>query len=155
MSAVIERVKSARAFEALHALLVEYERQLPVDLRHGAEPALQDVERIYVAPNAAYLARFGADYGGCVAVRAIDAGTAVLQRLYVQPRHRGHGAARALTKAAIEFARERGCSRIVLDTQAARLPAAAALYRSLGFVECEPYSSVDYDDPTFMALELR
>lgn len=155
MGAQIERVESARAFEALHALLVEYERELPPDLRHGAEPALDEVKRSYAAPNAAFVARFGEDYGGCVVVRVLDGATAILQRLFVQPRHRGRGAARALSIAAIEFARECGCSRIVLDTDAQRLPAAAALYRSLGFAECEPYGKVDYENPTFMALQLR
>jgi GNAT superfamily N-acetyltransferase len=75
--------------------------------------------------------------------------------MYVRPTHRGQGAARALAAAAITFARESGCERIVLDTEAERLSAAAALYRSLGFKECEPYASVDYERPTFMELRLK
>ena len=155
MAAQIERAQTPEAFRALHALLVEYERDLPPDLRHGAEPTLREVEQTYVGKNAGYLARFGDVYGGCVGVRIVDSGTAILQRLFVQPQHRGGGGARALTLAAVEFARQHGCERIVLDTDAARLGAAAALYRSMGFVDCDPYGPVDYANPTFMELRLR
>lgn len=152
---LIERVKTFEAFRALYALLVEYERDLPPELRHGMEPNLEDVERTYTGNNAAFLARLDDGYGGCVAVTMLDAQTAILQRLYVQPSRRGAGAARALAQAAITFARERGCERIVLDTEAEQLSAAAALYRSMGFRECGPYGPVDYEHPTFMELALR
>lgn len=155
MAALIERVDSHEAFRILHGLLVEYERDLPPDLRHGKEPTLEDTERTYRGGNAAFLARFEDGYGGCVAVTMLDAATAILQRLYVVPSRRGAGAARALAQAAIAFACERGCERIVLDTEAERLSAAAALYRSMGFRECEPYGPVDYERPTFMELALR
>lgn len=155
MTAVIERADSPASFRTLHGLLLEYERSLPADLRHGVEPALHDVEQTYAGANAAFVARLGDACIGCVGIRTIDSASALLQRLYVQPQHRGHGAARALTSAAIEFARERGCERIVLDTDAERLDAAVALYRSLGFVDCAPYAPVDYEHPTFMELRLR
>lgn len=155
MAAVIERAESPAAFRALHGLLLEYERSLPADLRHGVEPTLRDAEQTYIGANAAFVAQLGDAYIGCVGVRTIDSATALLQRLYVQPHHRGHGAARSLTIAAIEFARERGCERIVLDTDAQRLEAAATLYRSLGFTDCPPYAPVDYEHPTFMELRLR
>lgn len=154
MAALIERVEGQEAFRIFHALLVEYERDLPPDLRHGEEPALEGAMRTYAGDNAAFLARFEDGCGGCVAVTMLDAATAILQRLYVQPSRRGAGAARALAQAAIDFARERGCERIVLDTEAERLSAAAALYRSMGFRECGPYGPVDYRCPTFMELVL-
>lgn len=152
---MVERVESPQAFRELHALLLEYERSLAPDLRHGAKPSLHDVEQTYAGANAAFVVRLGEVYAGCVGVRVIDPATAVLQRLYVRPQHRGHGAARALVAASIEFARGHGCARIVLDTQAERLEAAAALYRSLGFTDCPPYAAVDYENPTFMELRLR
>ena len=155
MSIAVKRVENAAEFQTLHELLVEYERDLPADLRHGAEPSLEDVRRRYHADNAGFLAILDADYGGCVAVTLLDARTAVLQRLYVRAPHRGRGAARALTMAAIGYARERGCERIVLDTEAERLRAAYELYRSVGFRECEAYGAVDYRCPTFMELQLR
>jgi GNAT superfamily N-acetyltransferase len=154
MAAIIERVESPQAFAALHALLVEYERDLAPDLRHGFEPTLQEVEQRYVEPNAAFLALFEGTYGGCAVVVLRDRSTAMLRHLFVTPHLRGQGAARALTLAAIEYARELRCMRMVLDTEAQRLRGAYELYRSLGFVECEPYGEVDYRCPTFMELQL-
>jgi len=142
---IVERVETPAAFSALRELLEEYENALPPELRHSGEPAF----------DAAFLARSGNDYAGCAGVSSAAAGTAVLQRMYVQPAHRGKGAARALAQAAIAYARERGCERIVLDTHAERMKAAYRLYRSLGFVESKPYGEVDYACPTFMELRLR
>jgi GNAT superfamily N-acetyltransferase len=155
MSVLIERVQTPDAFRVLYELLIEYERDLPADLRHGAEPSLEEVGQTYTGQNAAFLASVDDAYAGCVAVRVADPQTAVLQRLYVRPAQRGHGAARALTTAAIAFARDAGCNRIVLDTEAERLSAAYKLYCSMGFRECAAYGAVDYRCPTFMELPLR
>lgn len=145
MACVVEAVSGERAIHALIALVVEYERSLPEDLRHS------ESEREF---DGAFLARFDNRYGGCVAV-TLKGDTAIMKRLYVRPEYRGKGAARALTLAAVGFARERGCERIALDTDARQLSAAYALYRSLGFTECEPYGPVDYANPTYMELRLR
>lgn len=151
----VEFVHDRAAFGHLHRLLVEYERALPPDLRHGREPALPEVETAYGGEDASgFLARIDGTYGGCVVVSALSTPSAVLQRLYVQPEHRSKGAARALAIAAAELARERGCARIVLDTDAQRLRPAYELYRSLGFAECEPYGPVSYACPTYMELKL-
>ena len=55
-----------------------------------------------------------------------------LEDLFVRDEARGSGLGRALVKAALERARERGCARIHLDTGEANA-AALALYRSVGF----------------------
>jgi putative acetyltransferase len=152
----VERARGRAAFGQLHALLTEYERSLPEDLRHGDELSLQAVEATYDGQDAAaFLARIERVYGGCVVISGLTSSCAVLQRLYVRPVYRGKGAAKALTLAAIQYARERGCERIVLDTQAQQLPAAYNLYVALGFVACEPYAPVAYAEPTYMELRLR
>lgn len=141
----VERVRGSAGFARLHQLLGEYERDLPEDLRHGSEPMV----------DAAFLARIDGEDAGCVIVSSVATPSAILQRLYVRANYRGKGAARALAQAAIAYAREHGCARIVLDTDAQRLNAAFSLYRSLGFEECAPYGPVDYATPTFMQLRLR
>lgn len=55
-----------------------------------------------------------------------------LEDLFVRESARRSGLARALTSAAIERSRVRGCARIELDVDEAN-PAALGLYRSLGF----------------------
>ncbi len=53
-----------------------------------------------------------------------DPGTAAISGAYVRPVLRGHGFGRALVESAIAWAKERGCSRISLDFEAANLQAA-------------------------------
>ncbi len=56
--------------------------------------------------------------------------------LFVEPAHRGAGVGRSLVMAAVEYARSQpGVSYVRLAVTDAA-PEAAALYRSLGFVDC-------------------
>ncbi len=154
MGTVIVRAQTTAQFERLHELLLEYERSLPPDLRHGAvsDPAV--LPKAYGESNAAFLALLDGAAAGCIALTALEAPTAVMKRLYVKPAYRHFGIARALVAALIAFARERGYRRVVLDTDRERLNAAYRLYESLGFSDCEPYAAVDYANPTYMELRL-
>jgi putative acetyltransferase len=147
--------KSDSDFERLHDLFVAYEADLPEDLRHGAVPPIHELRATYGQDNAAFLALIGVEAIGCVAVRELDAQTALLLRLFVRPASRGLGAARLLSSAAIEFAKDGGYRRVVLDTNKVQLKAAYRLYRSLGFQECDAFTAVTYACPTFMELPLR
>ncbi|XP_053556915.1 putative N-acetyltransferase 8B [Bombina bombina] len=55
-----------------------------------------------------------------------------LKRLSVAESHRGKGVATALCRTLIDFARDRGCEAVVLDTTLAQL-AAQRLYEKMGF----------------------
>jgi GNAT superfamily N-acetyltransferase len=151
----VRRVKDDADFERLHALLLEYEASLPPDLRHGVVGDLATVRTQYGDPHAAFVAGDGAGIAGCIGVTRRDARDALVLRLYVRPEQRGRGVARRLVEAALAFARAHGFERAVLDTDKTRLPAAYALYESLGFTECAPYGPVDYASPTYMELRLR
>ena len=80
-------------------------------------------------------------------------GDAELKRMYVEPAGRGRGVGRALGEAAIVEARRLGHRRLLLDSRAS-LTAACTLYRSLGFVDVEPYRHNPFGDAVFMAMEL-
>ncbi len=76
----------------------------------------------------------------CATLRAAPAWgarTGELKRLYVAPEARGAGLARRLVRLVEDAARERGLTRVVLDT-GIRQPAAIALYRSLGYRPVSP-----------------
>jgi len=156
MKARIQRAQTTTEFEQFRELLVEYEQSLPADLRHDLKiPEVRMLGIEYDEPNAAFLALVDRAAAGCVALTTLDASTGVIKRLYVKPAYRQLGIARTLLTAAIQFAREQRHLRVVLDTDRGRLHAAYKLYLELGFVECEPYGSVDYACPTYMELRLQ
>ena len=150
----IRRAQSDADFARLHGILIEYEADLPPELRHGSVPSVADLQDEYAGRRAAFVALSNDAAIGCVAVTALDPTTAVLLRLFVSPQGRRRGVARSLVEAAIAFARENGYDRMTLDTHKAQLPAAYRLYQSLGFVECRPLTEVTYECPTFMELSL-
>ena len=92
---------------------------------------------------------------GCLALDERDASTGIVKRLYVKPSFRGHGIARALMDDSIAVARERGYTRVILDTNREQLAAAYKLYLSMGFSEyASENDDVEYVCPTFMELWL-
>ncbi|HEY1882403.1 MAG TPA: GNAT family N-acetyltransferase [Candidatus Cybelea sp.] len=154
MAIEIQRVVSERDYARLHELFVAYEDDLIPELRHGDVPPIDELQRMFGGEDAAFLANGEQRAAGCIAVMRFDRRTAVIRHLFVDPQARGAGAARALVTSAIEFARDAGCERVVLDTAKEHLPVAYRLYLSLGFRESAPYTTVNYRCPTFMELKL-
>jgi len=91
---------------------------------------------------------------GVVAVRPLSDSTCELKRLWVESEAKGTGLGRDLARTAIAFARNAGYSEMKLDTLKTRMPAAIALYRSLGFVDAEAYTHNPEPDVLFMNLIL-
>jgi GNAT superfamily N-acetyltransferase len=154
MIVAVHRARHDSDFLDLYRLFVDYEAALPHDLRHGAVPDATSLKDAYGDENAAFLAAIESEAIGCVGVTMLDTQTARMRHLFVQPAHRGLGAARSLVAASIDFVREQGCRRYVLDTHKGILRPAYELYRSFGFEECAPNVSVSYACPTFMELFL-
>jgi putative acetyltransferase len=84
------------------------------------------------------LARRGSEAVGCGAFRPIDARTVEIKRMFVDPRCRGRGIARAVLDGLEAEARRRGYVRSILET-GVRQPEAIALYRSVGYVPIAPF----------------
>jgi GNAT superfamily N-acetyltransferase len=77
-----------------------------------------------------------------------------MKRMYVRPAYRGLKLGRMLAERLIDEARAAGYTLMKLDTDTApKFAAAIALYRSLGFVECERYNADP--DPKTLWFEKR
>jgi ribosomal protein S18 acetylase RimI-like enzyme len=73
-----------------------------------------------------------------VALRPLGSDSCEIKRMYVRPAFRGRGVGRLLAEQALAAAVAAGYRRACLDTLSS-MTGAIALYRSLGFVEVEPY----------------
>jgi GNAT superfamily N-acetyltransferase len=130
---------------AFYDLIAEYENDLPPNLRHAK------LDPFVVA----FMAALDGKPCGCVVLDERDAKTGIIKRLFVKPSFRGHGVARALMDDLLAVARERGYTRVILDTNREQLAAAYQLYRSMGFTEyADDSDAVSYACPTFMELLL-
>ncbi len=130
---------------AFYALIAEYEASLSPELRHAK------LEPFVVT----FMASLDGAPCGCLALDERDAQTGIVKRLYVKPAFRGHGIARALMDDLLAAARERGYTRVILDTNREELAAAYHLYLSMGFSEyVGAEEGVEYACPTFMELTL-
>jgi ribosomal protein S18 acetylase RimI-like enzyme len=78
-----------------------------------------------------------------------------LKRLFLRSGYRSRGLGRVLVEAIIEEARKLGYTQMRLDTMSDRMAPAIALYKSVGFVEIEPYYQSPVDTTKFMELDLR
>ncbi|HEX6314034.1 MAG TPA: GNAT family N-acetyltransferase [Gemmatimonadaceae bacterium] len=141
--------------DIVRTLFREYADSLGVSLDYqGFDGELRSLPGDYASPRGTVmLARHNDRVVGCVGVRPFDATTAEMKRLYVRPDGRGGGVGRSLAEAAIQFAAQAGYARMRLDTlpQMAR---AQDLYRSLGFVEIDPYRFSPVEGTQFLELPL-
>ena len=155
--AEVIRAQSISDIEHARELFKEYAAWLEIDLCfQNFEKELAELPGEYAPPNGRLLLAIkDTGIAGCVAMRKIGEGICEIKRLFVRPEFRGHGLGRALAEAIIREAKQLGYERMRLDTLPPKMNDAIALYRSLGFVEIEPY----YDNPVpgakFMELRLR
>lgn len=99
---------------------------------------LDSVEESYLASGCFWVAESGGgEIVGMVGVQGVEESQAELKRLRVRKEYRRNGIGSRLVDLCIQFCREKGYRRIVLDTAAPSAPgfqAALSLYESKGFV---------------------
>lgn len=140
---------------AARNLFIEYADFLGVDLCfQDFQHELDGLPGEYAPPDGRLLLAVENEQAiGCVAVRDLGNGVCEMKRLYVQPGHQGNGLGRKLAEAIIAEAKAIGYKKMRLDSLAS-LKEAAALYRSLGFVEIPAYRFNPLPEAVFFELEL-
>lgn len=155
MDLLIRQATSADDIRQARELFVEYAAWLKVDLCfQGFEQELAALPGNYAPPaGRLLLASLDGEPAGCIALRPLEPGVGEVKRLYVRAGFRGRGMAKRLAGEIVTAARAIGYASLRLDTLEF-MREAAALYRSLGFVEIAPY----YDNPlpgaVYMELQL-
>lgn len=111
----------------------------PAESHHGVDVS------VLLQPNAAFaVARDETGQAvGCGAVWCVPE-YGELKRMYVRPKCRGKGVARALMDFLEEQAKARGCAAMTLET-GIRQHEAIALYRRAGYEFCAPFGSYAED----------
>ena len=153
---IVHVTQPGRELEEVRALFLEYASSLGFSLCfQGFDEELRGLPGMYAPPRGRLL--LGIEDGeptGCVGLHEWSGDAAEMKRLYVRPPFRGRGLARALTIAALAEARTIGYRAVRLDTIAATMQPAIALYRDLGFREIAPYRKNPIPGALYLELML-
>ena len=151
----IREASGEKDIKTVRKLFVEYGESLGFDLCfQDFDDELAGLPGEYAPPDGRILlAEEGGRAIGCVALRDLGEGTCEMKRLYVRPGFRGAGTGRELAESIVAIARDRGYGRMRLDTLAS-MAAANGLYRSMGFVETEPYRFNPLESAVYLELAL-
>jgi GNAT superfamily N-acetyltransferase len=99
---------------------------------------IDDSSKFYPPTGRFYLVHWAGGHVGVGCLKQLAAGVGEVQRMYVQPHARGVGAGRMLVERLLQDARLLGYMKVRLESLKA-LSAAHKLYRSVGFVDIDPY----------------
>jgi putative acetyltransferase len=123
----------ARDWEDPQGIALRTAQRAELDERYGCDdhepgplPSAEDVSVFLMAFGP------GGEAIGCGALRALDAESAEVKRMYVAPGSRGSGVAPALLNALEDAARERGWTTLKLETGVAQ-PDAIRFYEREGY----------------------
>jgi putative acetyltransferase len=138
------------------ALFEEYASGLGISLCfQNFDRELANLPGDYAPPDGRLLLAYqNEQLAGCIALRKLEPNVCEMKRLFLRPSFRGKGVGRVLVDSIIEQARTVGYARMRLDTLPGRMDRALALYRSIGFVEIEPYCENPVGGATFMEFDL-
>jgi carbonic anhydrase len=133
-------------FDEVRKLFRSYQAGLPPHLRFS-DAEWQELPGAYSSPGGVLLfATVDGKSAGCVGLRPFPVnGTCEIKRLYVDPLYRGHNLGRSLMVRVLDIARSMGYTSVRLDTHAATMGAAVALYRQFGFeqIPADPMPQVE------------
>jgi ribosomal protein S18 acetylase RimI-like enzyme len=129
---------------------------LGLDLRlQNFEEELAFLSGKYALPyGRLYIAIFNDNLAGYIALRAIDKEYCEMKRLYVRAQFRKLGIGYALAKKVIDDAKNIGYVCMLLDTSSS-MQDAISLYRTIDFINVEPYYNNPNDNIVYLGLDLN
>jgi putative acetyltransferase len=142
--------------QAVVDMFREYSKELNEDINfQDFEKELSNPLTKYGPPNGVLLiALVNGIPAGCIAMHALgNDETCEMKRLFVRPAYRSISLGKTLSNELILEAKKRNYKTMVLDTLK-KLQPAILLYRSMGFIETEPYYINPLTDVIFMKKEL-
>ena len=148
LSISAEPFDSRDAQELIAALDAGLAKLYPPEQRFGPNLKAQHLED---GRGTFLVARDNGRAVGCGAIRMLDASTAEVKRMYVEPEQRGRGVGRAVLGRLETAARQMGVRRLVLETGTSS-PDALALYRGAGFTRIDCWGEYAAS-PTSVCLE--
>jgi GNAT superfamily N-acetyltransferase len=153
---IIVEANTHEDVEHARTLFKEYQEGLGISLCfQNFDHELKNLPGDYAPPDGRLLLAKDDDdqIAGCIAMRKHSPGICEMKRLFVRPAYRSTGLGRVLVNTIIDEARKLGYTHMRLDTLPGRMDKAIALYRSIGFVDIEPYYT-SVEDAKFMELDL-
>jgi putative acetyltransferase len=153
----IIQAETPEQIESAREIFREYEKWLDLDLCfQGFENELAELPGKYALPEGLLWLAFdeGDRVAGCIALRKLEEGVCEMKRLFVRDDYRGRGVGKLLVHSLIDKARQLGYRKMRLDTHPPKMGKAVGIYRSLGFVEIEPYYDNPHEDVLYMELSL-
>lgn len=138
------------------SLFLEYAESLDFDLCfQNFDNELENFPSQYFPPtDSLFLALSEKEAIGCVGIRYFEKDICEMKRLYVKPEYRGQKAGKELAVSAIKSGKALGYEYMRLDTLFS-METANRLYRSLDFIEINPYRDNPIDGAIYMELNLK
>jgi putative acetyltransferase len=104
------------------------------------------IERLRAADVTFYSVWDGEQLAACGAIKHLDAAHGELKSMRADPAYRGKGAGRAVLLHLMEVARQRGYTRLSLETGSTEpFEPARSLYKAHGFAESGPFADYPLD----------
>ncbi|MCB0113084.1 MAG: GNAT family N-acetyltransferase [Caldilineaceae bacterium] len=148
ISIAAERPDSPDATLLIEELEAYLAPQYPQESRHG-----YSVDKLIQQGVAFFVARNDGEAAGCGGVQIFGQEYGELKRMYVRPRYRGLGLAKALLDHLTEYALRQGVSCLRLETGIHQTEA-IGLYERWGFRRIGPFGAYR-DDPLSLYFEKR
>jgi putative acetyltransferase len=153
---IIAVEKEGAELEQVRILFKEYADELNENLCFQSfDKELNEPLKKYGPPYGALLIAFINNLpAGCIALQSLQQnGVCEMKRLYVKPEYRATGLGTELIKVLLATAKEKGYTKIVLDTLE-RLQPAINLYLHHGFINTSAYYANPLNNVVYMEKEL-